>query len=137
VRLSPHTAQAFRTPNEGRGLCCLHNTCLEPSHVSVNLSPINGVPVNRPVRGRTSKCCHRRHLPYLFGWFVRLSCDERPDGSLPAFAWGDVAPTEAQPLSTSLQGSLRFFHHPLPAPLSAHLTTCFPNGRDTGLPRSA
>src|ERR1700693_3477343 len=27
----------------------------------------------------------------LFRWFYKLSCDERPCGSLPAFAWDDVA----------------------------------------------
>ena len=43
----------------------------------------------------------------------------------------------AQPLSIPLQNGFRFFHHPLPAVSSAHLTVCFPRGETTGLPRSA
>jgi hypothetical protein len=46
----------------------------------------------------------------------------------------DVA--AAQSLSTPLQGGVRFLHLPLPAVLSACLTTRFPSGRTTGLPRS-
>jgi hypothetical protein len=42
-----------------------------------------------------------------------------------------------EPLSSSLQTGLRFFHRPLPAPPSADLTVRFPKGRDTGLPRSS
>ncbi len=43
----------------------------------------------------------------------------------------------AQPLSTSLQSGLRFFHRPLPAVPSARLTAAYPRGRTTGLPRFA
>jgi len=62
------------------------------------------------------------------------SRDGTPAGSLPAFAWGNVVVT--QPLSRPLQASLRLLQHPLPAALSACLATCFPRGRNTGLPRS-
>jgi len=53
-----------------------------------------------------------------------------------------LPPAGAQPLSTSLQGGLRFLRHPLPAIPSARLAVCFPyfaqcKGRTTGLPRSA
>jgi len=42
----------------------------------------------------------------------------------------------AQPLSTSLQGGIRFFQDVLPAILSAFLAVSFPKGKITGLPRS-
>jgi len=38
------------------------------------------------VGGRTSRSYNGRHLPYLLGRLVKLSCVERPGGSLPAFA---------------------------------------------------
>ena len=69
----------------------------------------------------------------LFRCYHQLSRDERPGGSLPAFAWGDVAVWKAQPLSASLQGGVRFLHHPLPAVPSAHLTARFLRREDYGL----
>ncbi len=53
------------------------------------------------------------------------SRDERPDGSLPAFAWGEVG-FPAPSLSVPLQNSLCFFRLPLPAPLSVSLASYFP-----------
>ena len=42
---------------------------------------------------------------------------------------------EDRPLSTRLQGGLRFFRHPLPTPPSARLATGLPHARDVmGLP---
>src|SRR5258708_4884600 len=64
------------------------------------------------------------------------SRDERPDGSLPAFAWDDLG-FPAPSLSVPLQNSLCFFRLPLPAPLigfSCELLSQI--GRDTGLPCS-
>ena len=52
-------------------------------------------------------------------------------GSLPAFAWGDVA--NAQPLSTPLQDGLGFFHPLMPARLWARLTARFPFWERYGL----
>ena len=66
---------------------------------------------------------------------VRYSRDERPDGSLPAFAWGDV-PLRGQPLSGRLQTDICVLRPPLPATLSAGLAARFPRGRATGLPSS-
>src|SRR5262245_6955884 len=43
---------------------------------------------------------------------------------------------KAQLLSIPLQNGIRFFPHPLPAPLSTRLTACLPIGSDTGLPCS-
>ncbi len=56
-----------------------------------------------------------------------LSRDERPCGSLPAFAESDSGPiTAAQLLSTLLPDGLRLLRIPIPASLWAHLTVCFP-----------
>ncbi len=40
---------------------------------------------------------------------------------------------KVEPLSTPLQSGLRFLQHPLPAPPSAHLAVCFPEGKEYGL----
>src|SRR5260370_39094353 len=70
---------------------------LECSHVTVSLGPVYGVPVlrsvgsstNREVRCACLSCCCR-HLLCLLNRFAKFSRDERPDGSLLAFARGDV-----------------------------------------------
>ena len=76
-------------------LYCLHDTGLKPTHGLVDSPPINGMPVQDVVGGCTSnhrrlRGCFCRHLLCLLSRLVRCSRDERPDGSLPAFAWGDV-----------------------------------------------
>src|SRR5260370_36921468 len=56
------------------------------------------MPVCHSVEGRTSRVafryfrrsCFCRHLLFLLCRFVKCSCSERPCGSLPAFAWGDI-----------------------------------------------
>jgi len=111
------------------GLYCLHDTDLKPAHGLMHTPPIDGVPVHEVVGDRTSVvCCH---LLCLLNPLVRCSRDERPDGSLPAFAWGDVA--EAQPLSRPLQAGVRFVRPPVPAALSAGLAACFPSWERYGL----
>jgi len=128
MRVSPHTAQAAQTPR-GRTRCDrlsypsqLHDTHLEPPR---GFAPIAGAPARTmpavicfPARGR----------------FAKLSRDERPGGSLPAFAWDDVAiwlrsrrSPKAQSLSSPLQRGLRFLRPPLPAGPSAHLAVRFPS----------
>src|SRR5215510_529736 len=93
----------------------LHDTGLKPTHVLLDAPPVDGVPLQEVVGDRTSNA-HRshgwfcRHLLCLLSRLVRCSRDERPDGSLPAFAWGDVA--DAQPLSNPLQVGVRFFRPP-------------------------
>ena len=67
--------------------------------------------------GRTSKRCRCRHLLCLLKQLTERSRAARPEGSLPACAWGDVT----QPLSAPLQGGLRFLPPPLPAAASASL----------------
>src|SRR4029453_2804368 len=111
------------------GLYGLHDTDLKPAHGLMDAPPIDGVPVHDIVGDCTSSlCCH---LLCLLNQLVRCSRDERPDGSLLAFAWGDVA--EAQPLSNPLQAGVRFFRPPVPAALSAGLAACFPWGEGYGL----
>lgn len=69
----------------------LHHTRLEPPHRAVHGVPIDGMPCGAVVGKCTSPCRHGRHLPSLLKRCAKLSGDERPDGRLPAFAWGDVA----------------------------------------------
>jgi hypothetical protein len=83
----------------------------------------------RSAGSSTSQFVLGRHLLSFLSGFSKLSRDERPDGSLPAFAWGDVA--HAQPLSASLQDRLRFFRPPLPAVPSPSLAVRIP--REVGL----
>src|ERR1700730_15349905 len=78
-------------------LSCLHDTRLEPTDIAPDLAPVDGVPVRNSAGSRTSKRCRckrfrRRHICFAprVSW-ARLSRDERPEGSLPAFAVGDVA----------------------------------------------
>ena len=105
----------------------LHNTRLEPLHR----------PKWESGCGECTSVSTRRHLPSLPKRLVKLSCDERPDGRLPAFAWGDVA-SDATPIHPitgwhslvpsshartsmglpygllSLKGDIRGYHVPLP-----------------------
>ena len=52
-----------------------------------------------------------------------------PEGSLPAFAWGDVC----NPYPARLQAGLRFLPRPLPAAPSARLAARLPSREDYGL----
>jgi len=65
------TANTWLWPN-------LHHTCLEP-------------PNREPVGECTSQCRHCRHLLSPLWRLAKVSGDARPDGRLPACAWGDVA----------------------------------------------
>lgn len=89
-------------------------------------------------------------LRSLLGRIAKLSCDETPDGSLLAPRPCEDSSrgmmlrelSHAQSLSTPLQDGLRLLHLPLPAGLSACLAVRLPRGRlpqgrTTGLPRSA
>ena len=95
VRDTAHTFTAYgssryKRPLAGRSnrtnIYCLHDTHLKPFHVPVDL-----LPVYRPGERRTSWCCHCRHLHSSLQQFIKFSRDERPGGSVPAFAWSDVA----------------------------------------------
>src|SRR5215813_15399794 len=84
-------------------LCCLHDTGLEPTHGLLDSPPVDGVPLNSVVGSCTSHVLclgseRSRHLPCLLCRLARCSRDERPDGSLPACAWGDMPSLRATPI---------------------------------------
>ena len=93
MSLSTQAAQAFPTPFLGRGFATvlrhLHDTHLEPTNTAVNLPSIDGRPIHFRVRGCTNRD-FRCHLLFLLSRFAKFSREERPEGSLPAFAWSDV-----------------------------------------------
>ena len=85
-----------RTLPQGQPATCpsclhgLHNTCLEPPHRAMHRIPVDGMPGTFGC-GECTRGLTRCHLPSLLKRLIKLCCDERPDGRLPAFAWGDVA----------------------------------------------
>src|SRR5215813_6765081 len=107
--LSPYAAQAFPTPLLGRGFATvlrrLHDTHLQPTDVSVNLPPVDGRPIHFRVGGCTNRI-FRCHLLFLLSRFAGFSREERPEGSLPAFAWSDVAKGSAPIRSITERRSL-------------------------------
>src|SRR5499427_3809084 len=116
-------------------LHCLHNTRLEPPHCPMDGIPINGVPGHQVSGERTSQCCHCCHLPSLCQKLAKFSCAERPDGRLPACAWGHVAPAlNPYPLHyrVAFASSILLCPHACQLPLRL----AFPHGRRTGLPCS-
>src|SRR5229473_4084385 len=66
-------------------------------------------------------------------WFYLLSCDERPRGSLPAFAWDDVA-TPIHPITRWRSLCPQSFAR---IAMGKALRLAVPEGSDTGFPRSA
>jgi hypothetical protein len=71
-------------------LCRLDDASLEPTHVLVGTLPVNGMPIH-PLAGSCTSSRSCRYLLCLLSPFAERSRQERPDGSLPAFAWDDVA----------------------------------------------
>jgi hypothetical protein len=121
-RVGEQVLKGFHLPPSAR-LHCLHDTRLEPTHVAVDCGPVNGMPLHGHVGDRTS-CRNGCHLPCLRNRFAKLSREERPEGSQPACAWGDVA--KPQPLSALLPGGIRLLPPPLPAPPTASLAVGLP-----------
>ena len=100
-------------------LCCLHNTRLQPSYLTLNIGPTDAVP--RHARRCTRPCCSVQLLS------LRL------DGSINSLVKRDhkeVGPISRevilQPLSIPLQNGLRFFLVPLPAAPTVFLTVHLP-----------
>ena len=113
----------------------LHDTGLEPTHVLVDLLPVDGVPVDLRMGGRTSrKYC--RHLPCLLGRFVKLSRGERPDGSLLAFARRDLA-WERNPYPCHYSAAFASSTILYPQHHRSTFQRSYPEGSVTGLPCSA
>src|SRR4030042_3429525 len=71
-------------------LCRLYDTDLQPTHILVDLPPVDRVPVKFLVGNRTSRKLICRHLLCLLSRFFKCSLKERPDGSLPVFTWSDI-----------------------------------------------
>ena len=100
----------------------------------MGFAPVDGVPLHPLARGRTSSgcCCH---LLSPLSSFASRSRDERPDGSQPACAWGDVA-SRRNPYPPDYRmafaSSILLFPHAYR--LALRLT--FPRGRRTGFPCS-
>jgi hypothetical protein len=113
----------------------LHDTRLEPTNRAIDFRPVDDAPVDRAVRGRTSKRCRRRHICFapLVSWPGFLVTDDPREVS-PLSREGMSDPWEgAHPLSAPLQSGLRLLPHPLPTVPSAHLTACFPLRGDNGI----
>jgi hypothetical protein len=114
---------------------------VELSYVAVDLLPVDRVPVYDHIfAGRTSQCCHRRHLPsplqrFSYGRAASaLYRDERPGSEVSLLSPGVMLPfgfahsrsRTAQPLSSPLQEGICFFQHPLPAGPSTSLAARLP-----------
>jgi hypothetical protein len=112
----------------------LHDTRLEPTDVSVNLPPVDG--------GRFISASGAAPTEFsviiCFSPLVGLpdSLVRKDQKEVCPLSRGVMSP-KAQLLSIPLQNGIRFFPHPLPAPLSICLTAYLPRGSDTGLPCSA
>ena len=81
------------------------------------------------------QCCHYRHLLSLLRRLAKLSGDARPDGRLPAFAWGHVA-RGRNPYPPHYRMAFASSILLLPHVYQLALRFAFPCGRRTGLPCS-
>src|SRR4030095_11326322 len=97
-RAGEQTLQDFHLIPSAR-LCRLDDTRLEAAPGLIGFRPIDALPVNRFVGECTSSCCHCCHLLFLRFRYHRFSRQERPDGSLPACAWNDIAAIGSLPIS--------------------------------------
>jgi hypothetical protein len=115
-------------------LSSLHDTRLKPTHVLMHGAPVGGVPVQSGVRSRTDRR-FRRHLLCFFGRLVKLSRDGRPEGSLPAFAPGDVA-RRLNPYPPRYRAAFACSLFLYPHRRRRALQPSYPERSDTGLPCS-
>jgi hypothetical protein len=89
------------------------------------------MPCHRAVGERTSQCRHCRHLPSLLTRLAKVSGDERPDGRLPACAWGDVA-YGLNPYPLHYREAFASSILPFPHASRLALRLAFPKGKHTG-----
>ena len=93
---------------------------------SMDLPPVDGVPVHLLVgEPHQQRAAMLPSSACLLGRLAKLSREERPDGSLPAFARGDVARWR-NPYPPHYRAAFAFSARPLPAPPSAPLAGRFP-----------
>src|SRR5579871_1670116 len=113
-----------RGPDPGR---------LQPTHVLLNLLPINGSPVHFSMGSRTRSTAHLcRHLPASLVGSSNSLVREDPSEVCSLSRRGMF-----HPVSAPLQPGIGLLRRPLPASLSAFLAVGFPlSRRDTGLPCS-
>lgn len=71
-------------------LRCLDDTRLKPTYSFMDLLPIDGMPIFTV--GSSTSRGFRRHLHHFLSRFFEFSRHNRPEGSLPAFASGNVEP---------------------------------------------
>ena len=81
------------------------------------------------------QCRHYRHRLSLLRRLAKLSGDARPDGRLPAFAWGHVA-RGRNPYPPHYRMAFASSILLLPHAYQLALRLAFPHGRRTGLPCS-
>ena len=120
VKVSLHPAQASQRPCEGPvssyTTCWLHDT--RRSLVPYSAPRGRRVQLTRSLgvmgKGAPVEQAHR-HLPHLLCRFLRRSRAETPQGSLPACASGDVAPTTGATHIHPITGRHSLFPTPLPA----------------------
>ena len=122
---------------------CLHDTHLETAHVLIDLVPVDPVPAIFSVGGRTGERARKdrrsasqytlpRHLPCLLSGFARLSRDEKPRGSQPAFTWSDFAHV-LYPYPTRYRPAFACSAIPYPQPYRLALRLAFPRWESYGL----
>src|SRR5437870_8949374 len=100
-----------------------------PSPYALGASaPSSGWRVHQP-------CRHCRHLLSLLRRLLKVSGDARPDGRLPACAWGDVA-RGRNPSPSHYRTAFASSILPCPHIYRLALRLAFPCGRRTGLPCS-
>ena len=130
VKVSLQAAQALQTLLAERD-CATANTWLWPNLHHTCLEPPN----REPVGECTSQCRHCRHLLSPLWRLAKVSGDARPDGRLPACAWGDVA-RGLNPYPSHYRTAFASSIFPFPHIYRLALRLAFPCGRRTGLPCS-
>jgi len=144
TRLKPCKRPFHGTRLWRRSLQSLHDTMLKTVPGPVNFRPPDHAGSRQQLRGCSL------FYEFLFRHYHRLSRDTGPGGSLPAFAWGDVA-QRRNPYPAHYRLAFAFSTILCPQSYRLALRLAFPRlfslrarfgylvvrGRTTGLPRSA